>query len=192
MTAGSGIVHQEMPAGDHEGRMGGFQLWANLPATEKMCDPHYQGIERDEIPETTSDVATVRVVCGAVGEVDGPVQGIAVDPEYLDVTVQAGKEWVHSTTRGHTVFAYVVDGDVEFGDNGDAERVPERHVVLFEDGDRVVARAGAAPARFLLVSGRPLGEPIAWRGPIVMNTDEELRVAFEEYREGTFIKHGAS
>lgn len=192
MTAGSGIVHQEMPAGDHEGRMGGFQLWANLPASDKMCDPHYQGIESDEIPETDAEGASVRVVCGDVGGAAGPVQGIAVDPEYLDVTARAGKEWVRPTKRGHTVFAYVIDGEPEFGDNGDAERVPERHVVLFEDGDRVVARAGAGTARFLLVSGRPLGEPIAWRGPIVMNTDEELQVAFDEYRNGTFIRHGAS
>jgi redox-sensitive bicupin YhaK (pirin superfamily) len=180
-----------MPAGDQEGRMGGFQLWANLPQGEKMCDPHYQGFEEREIPEHETEEATVRVVCGDLGDASGPVRGIATDPEYLDVTLRAGKEWAHPTPQGHTVFAYVVDGEVEFGEGGEAQRVPDRHVVLFEGGHRVVARAGAESGRFLLVSGRPLGEPIAWRGPIVMNTDDELRTAFREVRDGTFVKHGA-
>jgi hypothetical protein len=188
MTAGSGIVHQEMPQGDRGGRMGGFQLWANLPRTHKMMDPRYRDIRAGQVPEVAlGGGATVKVICGTVGGHQGPVRDIVIDPEYLDVTVPAGGEFRHDTRRGHTVMAYVIGGEGHF----DAERraaVANGSLCLFEDGDECRVTAGAQPLRFLLISGRPLGEPVAWYGPIVMNTEEELETAFEEYRNGTFLK----
>ena len=196
MTAGSGIIHQEMPEGDERGRMGGFQLWANLPAGDKMRDPRYCGVEADEIPVVQDGDAMVRVLSGTVEGVSGPVSDIVIEPEYLDVSVSPNGVWTHPTAPGHTVFAYVFEGSVCFGDTptgsaADGACSGDGSVVLFGDGASVTARATAPGARFLLVSGKPLGEPIAWRGPIVMNTDEELRVAFEEYHAGTFVKHDA-
>jgi redox-sensitive bicupin YhaK (pirin superfamily) len=186
MSAGSGIIHQEMPKGDARGAMYGFQLWANLPAANKMAPPRYRGITSAEIPVVTDEGgAIVKVVAGRVGNVEGPVRDVATRPEYLDVTVPAQKTFTHRTPRDHTVFAYVFEGHGVFG--GDRE-VGDRHLVSFEKGDVVTVSAKAVAVRFLLVSGRPIGEPIAWRGPIVMNTDDELRVAFEELDNDTFIK----
>ena len=206
MTAGSGIIHQEMPKGDREGRMWGFQLWANLPARHKMMDPRYREVKRDDIPEaTTAEGATVRVVCGEVAGVRGPVREIVTEPEYLDVSIPARSTFRHPVKAGHTVFAYVFEGEGYF----DPERDPyaredvgesyfdmerpcvcgDRTVVLYGPGDTVAVSTEERPVRFLLVSGRPLGEPVAWYGPIVMNTQAELRVAFREYEQGTFVKH---
>lgn len=190
MTAGSGIIHQEMPAGDDQGRMLGFQLWANLPAAEKMCDPRYRGLTDCDIPSlTTTEGATVRVIAGEVDGVRGPVEGIVIDPEYLDVTVPAGCTFTHAIEPDHTAFAYCIEGAGEFAPEAP---LANRAVVLFGGGDHVRIQTAEQPVRFLLLSGRPLREPIAWRGPIVMNTDQELRTAFREYHEGTFVKVGAT
>jgi len=189
MTAGSGVIHQEMPKGDASGRMGGFQLWANLPASHKMIDARYCGIEAAAIPVVEDEAARVRVVCGTASEVTGPVQGVAIEPEYLDVEVAANKTWTHPTPLGHTVFAYLFAGDARFGTETDLLPAGDGVVVLLGDGDEFRVTAGTDGARFLLVSGRPLREPIAWRGPIVMNTSDELRRAFDEYHAGTFVKH---
>ncbi|HSB33430.1 MAG TPA: pirin family protein [Nitrospirota bacterium] len=209
MTAGSGIIHQEMPKGDDDGVMEGFQLWANLPKSRKMMDPRYRDIRSAQVPEVvTKGGAKVKVICGTVEGNKGPVTDIVIDPEYLDVTLPARSEFVHKTTRGHTVFAYVIEGKGVFcneknpfaydalGENYfDMERDPYIHngtAVLFEDGDQVTVAAQGEPVRFLLVSGKPIGEPVAWYGPIVMNTEEELQTAFDEYRDGTFIKFRGS
>ena len=191
MTAGSGVIHQEMPEGDAAGKMGGFQLWANLPASHKMIDPRYCPVPANTVPSVETEDAVVRVICGSVGDVSGPVGDIIIEPEYLDVSVRPGRTWTHPTVQGHTVFAYLFEGTACFG--ADAEEVCARNgtVVLLGDGDEVAVRAGDDGARLLLVSGRPLHERIAWGGPIVMNTREELERAFEEYRAGTFVKHDA-
>ena len=206
MTAGSGIIHQEMPKGDREGRMWGFQLWANLPARHKMMDPRYREVKRDDIPQaTTAEGATVRVVCGEVAGVRGPVREIVTEPEYLDVSIPARSTFRHPVKAGHTVFAYVFEGEGYFDPERDPyarEDVGERYfdmerpcvcgngtVVLYGPGDTVAVSTEERPVRFLLVSGRPLGEPVAWYGPIVMNTQAELRVAFREYEQGTFVQH---
>jgi quercetin 2,3-dioxygenase len=205
MTAGSGIIHQEMPLGDADGLMWGFQLWANLPATHKMMDPRYRGIAAGEIPVATlnGNIQT-KVICGEVGGVKGPVQDVVIEPEYLDVTVPPETTFTHPTKPGHKVFAYVVNGEGYF----DPERKAYAHevvganyfdmkrdcacraedLILYDDGDSVGITTQDRPVRFLLVSGRPLGEPVSWYGPIVMNTQEELQIAFEEYQKGTFIK----
>ncbi len=206
MTAGSGIIHQEMPKGDAAGRMLGFQLWANLPADHKMMDPRYRGVTAQEIPVVTlDDGVQVRVVAGRVGETEGPVRDIVTDPVYLDVTVPPWSEHLHPTRPDHNVFAYVIEGRGYFcreknpftyemqGENYfDMQREPfvgDGMLVLFDKGDQVMVSTEETPVRFLLMAGRPIGEPVAWYGPIVMNTEEELRTAFEEYRAGTFIKH---
>jgi redox-sensitive bicupin YhaK (pirin superfamily) len=189
MTAGSGIVHQEMPKGSPDGAMYGFQLWCNLPAANKMMNPRYRGIAATEIP-TVNDAsgATVKVVAGAVGGVEGPVRDVVSQPEYLDVSVPAGKTFTHPTKRGHTAFAYVFEGTGRFEPQSD-RLVGNRHLVSFGDGVGVsVSAAESGPVRFLLISGKPIGEPIAWAGPIVMNTEEELRIAYAELEEGTFVK----
>lgn len=185
MTAGSGIIHQEMPQGT-QGSMMGFQLWANLPSSDKMMHPRYQEIKDSEIPVVeTESGAKVRIICGKIDGTCGPVSEIVTDPEYMDITIPPGKEFTHSVKNGHTVFAYIFEGNGYFG-----ERLIESdHLVLFDDGDQVVVRAGEKQLRFLLVSGMPLGESIAWYGPIVMNSKEELEIAFQEYRNGSFIKH---
>ncbi len=192
MTAGSGIIHQEMPHGDARGRMGGFQLWANLPAEHKMIGPRYCGIDSAEIPAEVVDGVHARVICGSVGASTGPAQDIVIEPEYLDVTLEPDASWTHPATLGHTVFAYLFDGEARFGTEGDPIDAGHGTIVLFGDGESVAASAGPAGARFLLVSGKPLGEPIAWRGPIVMNTRAELDVAWRELDDGTFVKHEAS
>ena len=205
MTAGSGVIHQEMPKGGPDGRMGGFQLWANLPASRKMMDPRYRDVKSADIPEVKMPGGvTARVICGAVGKTRGPVRDIVIEPDYIDVAMPPGEEFVHPTKPGHTVIAYVFEGegcfsdepglssyDVEPASYFDLERRPflgDASVVLFGDGSRIKVTTADAPVRFLLMSGRPLGEPVAWRGPIVMNTQEELHAAFREYRNGTFIK----
>jgi quercetin 2,3-dioxygenase len=189
MTAGSGIIHQEMPKPGPAGRMGGFQLWANLPASNKMMDPRYRDIKAGDIPVVRDEGgATVRVLCGQVGGVRGPVRDVVIEPEYLDVSLPTGARLEHPTTPGHTVFAYVFEGRARFGGPRGAV-VEHEHLALFDDGDNAMASAEGGPARFLLVSGRPLREPVAWQGPIVMNTQEELRRAFQEYQDGTFIRN---
>ncbi len=207
MTAGSGIIHQEMPKGDSKGRMFGFQLWANLPKSRKMMDPRYRDVKRKQIPEVVLANGTkVRIICGRVKDQEGPVRDIVIDPEYIDVTVPARSEFIHPTKRGHTVFAYVIEGkgyfckeknpfsyEVETTHYFDIQRDPfvrNENLVLFDEGDQVMVTTEKEAVRFLLMSGRPIGEPVAWYGPIVMNTEEELRIAFEEYQKGTFIKHG--
>jgi hypothetical protein len=209
MTAGSGIVHQEMPKGDPQGAMYGFQLWANLPAANKMMAPRYRGVASTEIPEVADAGGTrIKVIAGTAGGVTGPVRDVVTRPEYLDVTIPAGKTFTHPTPRGHTVFAFVIGGRGVFchqkdpysyeeeGENYfDMQRerlISDGHLVIFGDGDAATVAAEAEPVRFLLVSGKPIGEPVAWQGPIVMNTQEELRVAFEELERGTFIKDRGS
>lgn len=206
MTAGSGIIHQEMPKGDREGHMHGFQLWANLPASHKMMEPRYRDVKNSDIPELALENGSrIRIICGKVAGVQGPVRDIVIDPEYLDVTVPANSVFSHPTKRGHTVFAYMIGGkglfceeknpftyEVEGANYFDIQRDPflaNGSLALFGDGDMVTVSTEAEPARFLLISGKPIGEPVAWYGPIVMNTQEELRIAFEEYRSGTFIRH---
>ena len=207
MTAGSGILHQEMPQGDPQGRMHGFQLWANLPASLKMTTPRYQDVAAREIPTVTDDDGTTaRVICGSFRGKTGPVEGVAAEPSYLDVSVPAGRRaTLPIDTRRHA-FAYVFEGSGAFRDASEPfgvltekdgpvttvvrERTGNRSLVLFGAGDEVTVRAGEEGVRFLLVSGRPIEEPVAWYGPIVMNTQEQLRQAFEELQDGTFIKHG--
>ncbi len=185
MTAGSGVVHQEMPK-PIDGRMGGFQLWLNLPAPRKMMDPRYQEIASEMIPMVRGDGAEVRVIAGEHGGVRGPVRDIVAEPTYLDVTLEGGTTFEHPTDRSTTAFAYVFAGVATFGMEGSA--LGNTSVIRLGHGDRVRVKAGADGARFLLVTGRPIGEPIAWRGPIVMNTNEELAEAFHELRAGTFVK----
>ncbi len=207
MTAGSGIIHQEMPRPSPRGGNWGFQLWANLPRSHKMMDPRYRGLTAAEIPEATLDGGVkVKVVCGRAGGVSGPVTDIVTEPEYLDVAVPAGATFRHSVASGHTAFAYIYEGKGYFDERHDPfayDEVPARWwntvrdcqfgpetLVLYErEGEELRITASEQPLRFLLVSGKPIGEPVAWYGPIVMNTQEELRVAFEEYQQGTFIKH---
>jgi hypothetical protein len=206
MTAGSGILHQEMPHGDAQGRMHGFQLWANLPSSLKMTAPRYQDVNGADIPEIIDDDGTrVRVVCGDFWGRRGPVEGVAADPRYLDVRVPPGKRKTLPVETGRHAFAYVFEGDGTFssasapfgvltertGNGGETlirERTGNRSLVLFGSGDEVTVQAGEEGIRFLLVSGKPIEEPVAWHGPIVMNTQAELAAAVAELRDGTFIK----
>jgi hypothetical protein len=190
MTSGGGILHEEMPK-PKDGKMEGFQLWVNLPARLKMSRPRYQEIPAATIPVVRRpDGVTVRVVAGESEGVRGPVTQIAADPEYLDVTVPAGVEYVQAVPAGHAALAYVFEGEAAFGGDGE-HGVPSTRMVVFGDGDRVVAKAaGKKPARFLLLSGKPLREPIARHGPFVMNTKEEIGQALEDLRRGTFVWQG--
>jgi redox-sensitive bicupin YhaK (pirin superfamily) len=207
MTAGSGIIHQEMPKGDKKGELWGFQLWANLPRKSKMMDPRYQDVKSKTIPVVKiPDGATVRVISGEVQGVRGPVTGIVTDPEYIDVSLPAGKVFTHAVKPDHTVFAYVVEGEGYFDEGRDPWAREEKgeswtelsrpctcganSVVLYDAGSSVTVTTDKKPVRFLLVSGKPIREPVAWYGPIVMNTQDELRTAFEEFQSGTFVKHG--
>ena len=207
MTAGSGILHQEMPQGDPQGRMHGFQLWANLPAAHKMTTPRYQDIPAVEIPEIIDDDGVcVRVICGDFWGKSGPVEGIAADPRYLDITVPAGRRKTLPVETYRHAFAYVFEGSGTFRDASEPfgvltekeidnqeilvrEQTGNRSLVLFGSGDEVTVQAGEEGIRFLLVSGKPIEEPVAWHGPIVMNTQTELQQAVNELRDGTFIKH---
>jgi len=189
MTAGSGIVHQEMPKGQPDGLMWGFQLWANLPAAQKMMEPRYRDVSSQQIPQVTLEGGVaVRVICGEVHGVRGPVRDIITDPEYLDVQIPAGGTWTHRVPRGYTAFAYAIAGEGRF-DPGQDSAIGAEMLALYGDGDELTVAAGEPGVRFLLISGQPIGEPVAWRGPIVMNTEQELRLAFEEYQNGTFLKH---
>lgn len=200
MTAGRGILHQEMPRGDAAGRMHGFQLWSNLPSSLKMTEPRYQDIVAADIPEVTEDDGTrARVLCGDFWGVRGPVDGVASAPRYLDISVPPGRRRVLPVERTHHAFAYVFAGSGSFRDasapRGVANELTDRFdpagdrsLVLFDPGDEIVVQAGDEGIRFLLVSGRPIEEPVAWYGPIVMNTEEELERAYRELREGTFIR----
>ena len=190
MTAGSGIIHQEMPKkNENDSYLAGFQLWANLPASHKMMDPRYRDITKDQIPEVVvNDKAKVKIICGEVNGVKGPVQDIITDPEYLDVSIEPNSKFKHSIDNTHNVFAYIIEGEAIFDPIQD-EIVGAEHLVIFREGDEVLIRTIDKPVRFLLISGKPIREPVAWRGPIVMNTEEELRIAFNEYNKGTFIKH---
>ncbi|MGY5875588.1 MAG: pirin family protein [Candidatus Thorarchaeota archaeon] len=188
MTAGSGIVHEEMPH-QKDGLLWGFQLWANLPASHKMMHPRYRDIKAQDIPTVVTDNGVeVKIISGQVGGTKGPVEDVITDPEYLDVKIPANAEFSHEVKAGHTVFAYIIEGSGTF-DGSDRESVAIEHLVLFDDGTEVVIEAGGEGVRFLLISGKPIGEPVAWYGPIVMNTQEELQIAFDEYRNGTFLKH---
>ena len=205
MTAGRGIFHQEMPKGDERGRMHGFQLWANLPARLKMTEPRYQDIVAQDIPEVVEDDGTrVRVVCGELWGARGPVEGVAANPRYLDVSVPPGRKRHLPVDRADHAFAYVFAGAGSFRDASEPlgvaneltggvdaaarEETGNRSLVLFDRGDEIVVQAGEEGVRFLLVSGRPIEEPVAWYGPIVMNTEEELERAAAELRDGTFIR----
>jgi len=205
MTAGSGILHQEMPKGDAKGRMHGFQLWANLPSSLKMTDPRYQDIPSSAIPEVTDDDGTrVRVICGPFWGKKGPVEGVAADPSYLDVFVPGGKQKRLQIETSRNAFAYVFAGSGTFRDASDPRAVltdrvvtPEAEpvydaknhsLVLFDRGDEIVVQAGDEGIHFLLVSGKPIEEPVAWYGPIVMNTQKQLRQAIAELNTGGFIK----
>jgi quercetin 2,3-dioxygenase len=189
MTSGSGIIHQEMPKVDVD-RMGGFQLWVNLPKASKMIDPRYQEVKTGQIPEVEPVRGVrMRVVAGEVNGVRGPVRDISVHPEYLDVRVDPQTNLVHRVKSGHTAFAYVLEGRASFDEEG-ADIIDDGHLVVFRDGDAIRVRTRAEPSRFLLVSGQPLREPVAWWGPIVMNTRKEIEEAVDEFQNGTFIKHG--
>ncbi len=223
MTAGSGIIHQEMPIGQSNGLMWGFQLWANLPASHKMMEPRYRDVKSHQVPEvkveggaavegsranggTRGGSALIKIICGEVAGVRGPVRDIITDPECLDVVVPPKTSFNHRVHKGYTAFAYVIEGsgnvepdgepfsyEMEGGSWFDFKReraIGPESLVIFDDGDELVISTGPDRLRFLLVSGKPIGEPVAWWGPIVMNTQEELRIAFDEYERGAFLKHG--
>ena len=206
MTAGSGIIHQEMPRGDRDGKMHGFQLWANLPSSLKMTAPRYQDIQSADIPEVVVDDGTkIRVICGSVWGATGPVDGIAAEPQYIDVSVSPGKRKSLPVETTCHAFAYVFSGSGRFcnasapldvptegvgwSDTSLSEEADNRSLVLFDQGDEVTVQAGEKGIWFLLVSGKPIEKPVAWYGPIVMNTQEQLRQAFAEFKAGTFLKH---
>ncbi len=206
MTAGSGILHQEMPSGNFRGQMHGFQLWGNLPSSQKMTAPRYQDIEGKDIPVVTDDDGTrVKVITGEFWGVTGPVDGIAADPQYLDVFVPAGVKKTFRIDTYRRAFAYVFEGAGAFVDAAPPEGVllekevageevnirdlsGNRTLIRFGSGDEVTVQAGPEGVRFLLISGAPIEEPVAWHGPIVMNTQEELMQAMSDLRNGTFIK----
>jgi quercetin 2,3-dioxygenase len=204
MTAGRGIIHQEMPKGDDAGRMHGFQLWANLPAALKMTAPRYQEVKATDIPEVKDDDGTrVRIVCGTFWGTKGPVDGVAADPMYLDVSVPPGRTKTLPVETTRNAFAYVFSGTGKFcnasgplavptegvgwADTAPPSEADNRSLVLFDNGDELTVRAGDEGIRFLLISGKPIAEPVAWYGPIVMNTQQQLRQAFLELEQGTFL-----
>ncbi|MDD1675371.1 MAG: pirin family protein [Methanomicrobiales archaeon] len=206
MTAGSGIVHQEMPKGDERGNLQGYQLWLNLPASDKMMDPRYREVKAKDIPTVKQNGGTmIKVIAGTVGEVKGPVRDIVTDPRFLDVVVPHEAIFSIEVVSEHTVVAYVMEGSAFF----DEKRAPfiyevqggsyyefakepliaAGHAVLYNDGEKVQVHAGPEGVHFLFMSGKPLLEPVAWRGPVVMNSEEELQAAFEEYRKGIFVRY---
>jgi quercetin 2,3-dioxygenase len=209
MTAGSGIIHQEMPKGREDGLMWGVQLWANLPASHKMMDPRYRDVKSSDVPEVALEGGVkVKIICGELKGVRGPAKDIVIDPQYLDITIPPRTPLTLPVNAGHRVFAYVIEGKAYFENERDAysydatganyfdfkrncQMGPE-NAILFGDGDELSISTDEAPVRFLLISGKPLREPVAWYGPIVMNTREELRQAFEEFENGTFVKFSGS
>jgi redox-sensitive bicupin YhaK (pirin superfamily) len=189
MTAGSGIIHEEMPQITPSGIMGGFQLWANLPAKAKMMDPRYRDVKNEDIVSYSLDNGgKVRIIAGQIENTVGPVQDIVTAPEYFDVSLPSESKFTHPIKRGHNAFAYVFEGG-GFFDESQKELLENYSLVIFDQGDAVQITTKNHPVRFLLASGRPLMEPVAWYGPIVMNTQAELDIAFREYRKGTFIKY---
>jgi quercetin 2,3-dioxygenase len=208
MTAGSGIIHQEMPKGDDKGNMEGFQLWANLPASHKMMEPRYRDIKAKQIPEiTTLQGVKIKIICGLVDGTNGPVHDIITRPEYYDITVPPDTVYFHPTIKGNTVIAYVISGKglfceqmnpftyeeegINYFDLNRDKFITNESLLLFDDGEKIEIKTEKESVRFLLLSGKPIGEPIAWYGPIVMNTQEELKIAFEEYSNGNFLKHNS-
>ena len=187
MTAGCGIIHQEMPR-RFDGKTCGFQLWVNLPASQKMIDPRYRDIQAAEIPTVTvKKNVNIKIICGEVNGVIGPVRDLVVDVAYLDVTLAADTNFEHPVKKGHKVFAYVIEGNGYFDPIKNA-LIHEGHLAIYQDGDCLKITTAGLPVRFLLASGQQINEPVAWQGPIVMNTQEELETAFAQYRDGTFIK----
>jgi len=191
MTAGSGIIHQEMPKkGKRDTLLWGFQLWANLPTSHKMMEPRYRDLKKTQIPETSlnGNKIRIKIICGEINGIKGPVQDIITDPEYLEVTIDPNSEFTHHIKTDYNAFAYTIEGEGYFDDRR-VELLGNETLIIYQKGDVVKISTDKEKVRFLLVSGKPLNEPVAWRGPIVMNTEEELRLAFNEYQNGTFIKH---
>lgn len=205
MTAGRGIIHQEMPEGDGTGSMHGFQLWANLPASQKMMAPRYREVKERDIPDVSpGNGVRIRVICGEAAGARGPVGDVVIDPVYLDVTVPPGTRHVHPTGAGHRVLAYIIGGrgrfcsgegpfsydavGANYFDFANEGMLGNGTLVLYGDGDAIEVTTEDEGVRFLYISGTPIREPVAWRGPIVMNTREELQDAYRELEEGTFIK----
>jgi redox-sensitive bicupin YhaK (pirin superfamily) len=190
MTAGSGIIHQEMPKPiEGDPKLAGFQLWMNLPASHKMMKPRYRGITQDEIPEVDFDEGIkVKIISGEVKGIKGPVQDIVTQPEYLDITINPHHKFKYAIKKEHNVLAYIITGKAYFDDEHN-EFIGEKNLVVYQNGDEIQVETKEKSVRFLLVSGKPLKEPVAWRGSIVMNTEEELQTAYREVQNGTFIKH---
>lgn len=185
MTAGSGIIHQEMPK-QIDGTMQGFQLWVNLPSAKKMIQPRYRDVTERMIPEVkVSKGIRVKVIAGTLNGSEGPTKDLVVDTEYLDVRMDPKEEFIHSTKKGYKVFAYIFEGKGFFIPG---KETGMQNVILFEDGEKVKIRSGEEGMRFLLISGRPIGEPVSWHGPIVMNQQSELMQAYQEMEEGTFLR----
>ncbi|TLU86207.1 MAG: pirin family protein [Chlorobium sp.] len=206
MTAGSGIIHQEMPFGDHRGVMAGFQLWANLPASQKMMPPRYRDISSAQIPKIRLDNGVeIHIIAGSIGDIEGPVNDISIHPEYFDITVPPDTTFTHHVESSRNAFAYIIAGKglfcrddepfsyetegVSYFDMEADAYAENETLILFTDGEYITITTEEDPVRFLLFSGHPLHEPIAWHGPIVMNTREELRQAFDDYERGTFIRN---
>jgi redox-sensitive bicupin YhaK (pirin superfamily) len=191
MTAGNGIIHQELPKHDeNKPLLWGFQLWANLPSSHKMMDPRYRDVKKDQIPEIELNEGKIKIkiICGEVQGNKGPVQDIITEPEYLDISIMPNSEFRHPIKKGHNAFAYVIEGKGYF-DNQKEQLISIENLVIYRDGDEILINTADDSVRLLLISGKPIREPVAWRGPIVMNTEKELNIAFDEYRNGTFIKH---
>ncbi len=187
MTAGSGIIHQEMPNGGKNGLLWGLQLWANLPSAKKMTNPQYREIKSKDIPEINIDNGVkIRIISGSQNGITGPVQNIEIDPEFLDISIEKGIEFDHKTKKGYTAFAYILEGSGLFDGKNP---INNGNTVIYEDGNEILITSGENNLRILLVSGKPINEPIAWQGPIVMNTEDELRTAFMELENDTFLKN---
>lgn len=183
MTAGSGIIHQEMPQ-TYTGTMQGFQLWVNLPAEKKMMEPRYQEIEHQDVPQVNYHDATIKIIAGKIDKTYGQVKNLIVDVSYFDITLPKGKSFTYTTPKQYTALAYTISGSAKI----QTTIIESQHCILFNHGDDVFIQA-QTPLRFLLITGRPLHEPVAWGGPVVMNTQQELDQAFKEIDKGTFIKH---
>lgn len=191
MTAGNGIIHQEMPKYEkNKTLLWGFQLWANLPSSHKMMDPRYRDIKKEQIPEIelNGGKVKIKIICGSIQGTKGPVQDIITEPEYLDINIMPNSQFRHLIKKGHNVFAYIIEGKGYFDDQKE-NLLSNENLVVYRDGDEVLISTTDDSARFLLISGKPIREPVAWRGPIVMNTEDELRIAFDEYRNEKFLKY---